>query len=330
MRDGFSVMSDSMRTTAVRQASRTCWRWVFAAIAVVCAAAPAVLAQPVVPVDDSILTIQKVYLSAKPAKKTRVRFLGGRRLGTLKVYEDRFVFIGKKGEQELPFDKIRIAYDDVLPGDVDTHWAVLLLEDGLPAKWWAIRDGKSLGFGQRTPDIVKQIVKALRDHGGGQFRTADGWQPYTRVDQRVAFAIPEGWDRFVDDETTEGELLLGGNYRFRPPGGDGRYELRVALERPVPGFDCVKLSSRGQRRLIERVAERVGVTPDVVQPSTSLSGCRAIDLTWTDDAGRHMARIAADEKVTFWFERLQPVDAPEDAMPALSTWFETVALGVIP
>ena len=209
-------------------------------------------------------------------------------------------FSSKKRNLSFPLESISIISFGLLGRDVDTDWVILSLDHpGLPPLI-AFRDGRRLGYGQRTEEIFQQLRRALRQLSAAQYGAPAGLEVYDRMDSRFTFAIPEGWNHFLYSSVYTDQRLRAGLLIFSPirlsvgkkPDGDGPTVVEVRngraqafslqLSAALRGMACEGFAAAAQDRLRHELQRAVSLgaeaEPDLPQSLApfSFGGCQGI------------------------------------------------------
>ena len=241
------------------------------------------------------MTIEKVWYREQKRRFKAFKFAGDLTLTTVGLD-----FASKKKNLSFPLESISIISLGRLGKDVDTEWVILTLDHpGLPPMI-AFRDGRRLGYGQRTQEIYDRLKKALRQLSAAQYRAPAGFEIYDRVDSRFTLAIPEGWSHFLHSSVYVDNFLKAGLLIFSPkrlafgedPAGDGPTVAEVQsgralafsahLSAAVKGMRCDGFSDTAEGRLRDELRRAVSIEADPISQISkplmpfSLGGCQGI------------------------------------------------------
>jgi hypothetical protein len=241
--------------------------------------------------------------------KLWLRVGGGRRDGDLIVSEGGIEFTGRKRAFSYPFERIRVVSLGTMRGDVDTEWIVLAIGVRPPYELIGLRDGSKWGFGSRTREIYHQLRQVLKQQSAAQFRVPQGHVPYEDPEHACTFAIPEGWNSYLESLVVLGGRAAHGTtilseQPVRRVERDGPGEARVAddlelLDRILagesPGFfveraaasrgmGCEGFSAAARESVLARAREDLvfGDGYEVLQApvasAADLGGCRGLHV----------------------------------------------------
>jgi hypothetical protein len=218
------------------------------------------------------LTIERVWF--KPSKKL---ISSG---GDLTISEEGLELVTKKKTVLIALDDLYVLSYGRFKSDVDTEWSVLGIGQRGPAELLAIRDGKKLGYGQRTQRIYDKLKAALQQLAAAQYDVPPGYVTYEAFAKQFTLAIPANWDTHSESLVVEGDGRAWGTaifsaeeieYAHRPMGQIVHIEddpvLRRVFAGEVPAFfvarrqaesgmDCTGFSEKARRRLVEREQQR--------------------------------------------------------------------------
>lgn len=218
------------------------------------------------------LTIERVWF--KPSKKL---INSG---GDLTISAEGLELVKNKKTIVVPLDELYVLSYGRFKSDVDTEWSVLGFGEQGPSTLLAIRDGKKLGYGQRTRRIYDQLRAAMKLLGVGQFRVPPGYTTYEAFATQFTLAIPEDWDSYMQSLVVQADGQSWGTaifssekieHPYRTAGEIAHLEddpdLRRVLGGEVPAFfvargeiesgmDCNGFTDKAKQRLLEREQER--------------------------------------------------------------------------
>lgn len=231
------------------------------------------------------------------------------RAGQLEFGDEALRFVGRKKTVELPFASMHTVSFGQMDGDVDTDWTVIeLIEDG-ERRLYGLRDGRKLGFGQRTPAIHERIVELVRRHGAAQYGVPDDARAYDRFDRQFTTALPDGWVARIAELIYVGDRAPWGTLIFLPgelvagrddPGVDAELAARlragdvpaVTLERrEAPrGAACDGFGPRAHEAIAAQLAAAPFGDPAYADASFDVDealvdGCAVLRLTASGAGG---------------------------------------------
>ncbi|HKQ60691.1 MAG TPA: hypothetical protein VJS92_05350 [Candidatus Polarisedimenticolaceae bacterium] len=224
----------------------------------------------------------------------------GKVTGDLSFSPDALVIEGSKRRVTIPFSGIRIVSLGKMRRDVNTEWIVLGIKASGRRQVVGLRDGRKLGYGQRTGEIYEAILAALRTAGAAQFSVPTGFRPWNDLGYQIALAVPQEWtvlhpsQIFVEGQNRRGETVFSPDPVVRDADGKPSGELleRLArgelrgfwLERSEAGagMRCAGLSAAAEKQIVERAAAQLGPDVTVTQPAQAtpieIDGCRGVHV----------------------------------------------------
>ena len=237
------------------------------------AAAPAVAA----PETSLPLTVEHVWFRTVKGQSL-IRFSNSK--GDLTIGPDGISFSTHKKTTEIPIDRVQQITYGKIKGDVDTKWVLLGIGEKRADAIVAVRDGRKLGYGQKTWEIYERMKAALEQLSAAQYRVPQGYRAFADFSRQFTLAVPEPWDAYVESLVYVGERAPWGTIvisseqirRHARPDGDGAMTAvdERALDRarageipaffiermPVEsGMRCKGFSEKGLERLLELAAE---------------------------------------------------------------------------
>jgi len=246
-----------------------------------------------------------------PLTIERVWFKSSKKLvssgGDLTISREGLELVTRKKTLHLPLEELYVFSFGKFKSDVNTDWAILGIGASGPAQLLAIRDGKKLGYGQRTRQIYELLRSALKQLGAAQYDVPPGFVPYDIFSQQFSMAVPEGWHPHLESLVVQADGRSWGTTIFsslkidhpRPDATGIRLKDDPNLERvlsgEVPAFfvgrseiaggmSCNGFTDKAKRILAEREADRSAdilgyplVEPLTLTPATVglCSGLRA-------------------------------------------------------
>ncbi len=241
-------------------------------------------------------------------EKVWYRTASGRSAGDLTITPDTLEFFGKKRSFSIPFSAISMISLGKMQGDLNNDWVVLALDQGETRELVGIRDGRKLGYGQRTEDMAEVILTAARRYAWAQFRAPPEFEAYSELDHVFAMGVPRGWSSYHHELVSVGSAVVWGTVVFTPrelttatgpPASDDETKRDRALAQiqsgeltawvvhrmeAVGGMSCDGFSDKAQRTLGSWIAN----DPFFAEPfqidepprfeSTTLGPCAALRL----------------------------------------------------
>ena len=136
-------------------------------------------------------TITRVW--SRTAKKTK-GLPGGRNMGDLTLTDEALEFVGnsEKSSFGVPMTDIRVVSYGKMKGDVDTDWAILEVQREGGPTLIGLRDGRRMGYGERTQEIFEAIRDATRQVGAAQYDAPQGFATYDGLDPYFTMVYPAG------------------------------------------------------------------------------------------------------------------------------------------
>lgn len=199
----------------------------------------------------------------------------GNSSGDLTIRPDALAFTTNKKTVELPIERVHSLTYGRIRADVDTEWVLLGVGERRSDTIVAIRDGKKLGYGQRTHEIYETLKRALRSLGAAHYRVPEGFRAFDNFDLVFSLAYPETWDPYIEDVVIVGDRAPFGSVVFsseplRHASAEGPVVDEAAVARAlggeVPAFfverlpaekgmKCKGFSAKGSQRLLELALE---------------------------------------------------------------------------
>jgi tRNA(Leu) C34 or U34 (ribose-2'-O)-methylase TrmL len=240
-------------------------------------ASPPPASPPATPLDTSAITgptIEKVWYRSE--KKTGITnpfaFSGDLILG-----ERALQLKAKEKKITIPMEAIHVFSYGKMEGDVDTDWVVLGLRTPEGLRLVGMRDGRKLGYGQRTEEIREAVREALKRSGAAQYKVPAGYRTYEALESQLTLAMPQSWTGYILSLVMAGERARAGTIVFtekpvlaveRAPSGELKSkEDHQALDRVLAGealafflekepaakgVSCKGLSQEAVAKLMER------------------------------------------------------------------------------
>jgi hypothetical protein len=257
-----------------------------------------------------------------PLTIERVWFKASKKLvssgGDLTISQEGLELVTQKKTLLIPLEDLYVLSWGRFKSDVDTDWAVLGIGASGPADLLAIRDGKKLGYGQRTRQIYESLQSALKQLGAAQYDVPPGFEAYDVFSQQFSMAVPQGWDQHVESLVVQGDGHSWGTTIFsseeiehpKPDSTGIRLQddpnLQRVLSGEVPAFfvgrstaesgmSCTGFTDKAKRKLLEREENRAAdllgypmVEPFTLTPATAglCSGLRARGVSLRPDGDR--------------------------------------------
>ncbi|MCP3981261.1 MAG: hypothetical protein GY716_18325 [bacterium] len=262
-------------------------------------------------------TVERVWYRTDDKRTAKGRQFAG----DLTLTEDGIEIDGKKGQAFLPAESIRFVSHGTMRGDVNTVWTVLSMQR--PGSTWVVglKDGRKLGFGDRTAEIYDLLRRYTRQLGVGPYVVPPGHVAYDRLDRQFAFAHPEDWYPFhrtlveIDEGTRWGTMIFAAE-KIDPPSAREAEEVserrRQVLKRVdrgevaaffvdrravEKGMDCDGLSAGARKRLLEYAAEKnllgkhAAALDAAAGTDSTAGGCAAVGFVGT--SGEHSVELVA-------------------------------------
>jgi len=279
--------------------------------------------------------------------------------GDLRIGDDGLEFVhGKKGWL-LRWDEIRFIWFGPMRGDVDTDWVVLSTKGADLGERVGLRDGRRMGYGERTEALFEQIKDAAREVRAGQFDVPEGFEPFEGLEHLLSVAVPREWSLEHRSAVVQDGRVHEGVLYFHEPfdspdtrsdpesealdskrrrDGIGRGEIRaIRLERRHAdrGMKRDGFSEEAVDRFVgEMLRDRnqLGTLATSSPPRTrivtvdGLTGVR-VRGEGTDPAGtaRYVESVAiSDGAMLYVFRMVGPVDRRESDSRLLDTVLDTV------
>ena len=186
-------------------------------------------------------------------------FGGAKHGGFLTVSDEAVEFTSKKEAFAWPWEKLTYISKQPMRGDVDTDWVVLGVRqpDG-SVRNIGLRDGRRLGYGEKTQAIYNTIRAAMEQVGAGPWDLQPGWKLFDTTIAQFTVSLPESWmvfhasQEFVDGRLLHGESWFGLGFEdAAPTEGDALLLRREASPSPVA---C---HSKKQEKAVAAVTERL-------------------------------------------------------------------------
>jgi hypothetical protein len=239
-------------------------------------AAPSVAAPE--PVEVSLpLTVEHVWFRTVKGSPT-IRLFNTK--GDLTVGPDGISFSTSKKTVEIPIDHVQQISYGKIKGDVDTEWVLFGVGEQRADAIVAVRDGRKLGYGQKTWEIYEKLKAALEQLSAAQYGAPQGLRSFHEFARQFTLAVPDGWDTYLESLVYVGErapwgtIIVSSEEIRQParPDGDGARRAvdegtldRVRLGE-IPGFfiermpvekgmKCKGFSEKGMERLLDLAAE---------------------------------------------------------------------------
>ena len=171
---------------------RTC---LLAALAVVLAGAWPIPAADEPPEAGYPRTIAGVWMRTG----TDRGITGPKLSGDLVITPESLELLAGKRDLSFPFDAVRMISFGTMRGDVDTEWVALTLVRGGKRELIGLRDGRKLGYGQRTGELYRELRDTARRFAWAQFSASEGYRPYTELDRVFAIEVPAEWTLYHHD-----------------------------------------------------------------------------------------------------------------------------------
>ena len=119
--------------------------------------------------------------------------------GDLVITPESLELLAGKRDVSIPFEGVRMISLGTMRGDVDTEWVVLsVVRDGT-RQLIGLRDGRKLGYGQRTGELYGALRDTARRFSWAQFSTSEGSRAYTELDRVFAMDVPADWALYHHD-----------------------------------------------------------------------------------------------------------------------------------
>jgi hypothetical protein len=238
---------------------------------------------------------------------------GSKHSGDLTITSGSLELFARKTDISIPFSSVRMISFGKMRGDVDTDWIVLSVDRGDERELIGLRDGRKLGFGQRTEDLFQEIVDAAEQFSWAQFAAPDGLEPYAELDHVFAMAVPEGWASYHHELVGVDGVVVWGSVVFTPEPlvettaparPQERGSRQAALEtiqsgrttawvvrrrETVGGMSCDGFTSKGVKNLRGWIAddpffgEPFVIAEDEPFESSEIDGCRGLKLLVRSD-----------------------------------------------
>jgi hypothetical protein len=233
---------------------------------------------------------------------------GAKHSGDLTITPESLELFARKTDVSIPFSSVRMISFGKLRGDVNTDWIVLSVESGDKRERIGLRDGRKLGYGQRTEELFQAIVDAAEQFSWAQFAAPSGLEPYVELDHVFAMAVPEGWASYHHELSGVDGVVVWGSVVFTPEPlvgttGSARPQERgsreVALKaiqsgrttawvvrrrEAVGGMSCDGFANKGVKNLRGWIAddpffgEPFVIDEDESFEPSEIDGCRGMKL----------------------------------------------------
>ena len=119
--------------------------------------------------------------------------------GDLVITPESLELLAGKRDVSIPLASVRMISYGTMRGDVDTEWVVLeVVRDG-KRELIGLRDGRKLGYGQRTGELYEVLRDTARRFSRAQFSTSEGFRAYTELDRVFAMDVPADWTLYHHD-----------------------------------------------------------------------------------------------------------------------------------
>lgn len=229
--------------------------------------------------------------------------------GDLTLGERSLQLKARKKTITIPMEAIHVLSFGKMEGDVDTDWAVLGLKAAGGVRRVGFRDGRKLGYGQRTEEIYESIRQALKQAGAAQYQVPAGYRTYEALESQLTLAMPQDWTGYILSLVMSEERAPWGTIIFsaepilsveRSAAGELKSQenpqaLQRVLAGGMPAFflerepaakgtTCKGLSQEALSKLMER-AERDAALGDGgtwLEPprseQASMDGCSAVRI----------------------------------------------------
>jgi hypothetical protein len=252
---------------------KTMWILITLLVLVGLATAPAVAA----PETSLPLTVEHVWFRTVKGQSL-LRFSNAK--GDLTIGPDGISFSTHKKSTEIPIERVQQITYGKIKGDVDTEWVLLGIGEKRADAIIAVRDGRKLGYGQKTWEIYEKMKAALEQISAAQYRVPQGYRALADFSRQFTLAVPEPWDIYIESLVFVGErapwgtIFVSSERIRRQPRPDGEGARTVvdedALDRartgenpaffiermPVEGgMRCKGFSKEGLERFLDLAAE---------------------------------------------------------------------------
>jgi len=230
-------------------------------------------------------TIERVWYRANADRGA------GSQMGDLTVGREGLSFAAAHERKSftVPLEAVHSVWLGRVRGDVDTDWVVLVLDEAGERRVVAFRDGKGLGYGQRTQEIHAALRDAMRVLGAAQYRVPEGFVVFDDLDGLFTVAYPQGWTVYHDVVVEAGRRrVLGRLYLTDGPSPRGEEE-RVTLVRGLEGgsiqgvfverdevgggMRCSGATARARDKWLARVA----ADPLFTAPGAAMDGAPSVE-----------------------------------------------------
>lgn len=279
-------------------------------------------------------TLQRVWYTTNQKNAPGRRF---RLNGDLKLGQSSLDFDTGKRTLSIPMDQVHTISFGRMRRDVDTDWAVLAVGKPSPTHLVGFRDGRKLGFGQRTGEIYEAIKGALERAAAAQYDVPAGFSTFEGIEDQLTLALPEGWEAylqslvFVDDRAPWGTTVFSSRPVPQDP-ADRASTLQRVLDAAVPSFfldrreagkrtSCKGLSAGTREELLASASSLLGSGATVaeaprVEP-VSIGGCSGLRIlaSGTSAGGAGVVldlRAVAQRDTLFVFGQRRPAASGEE------------------
>ncbi|MDH3626280.1 MAG: hypothetical protein OEV00_05025 [Acidobacteriota bacterium] len=249
------------------------------------------------------LTIEQVWYRTE--RKRGV--VGAKSRGDLTISESSFDYVARKESFTLALDTVHGIFIGKMRGDVDTDWVLLWVGSPESPDLIGFRDGRRMGYGQRTEEIYRTLRIALKQTQSAQYRSPAGYVPYDRSGREFAISIPEQWIgvRRTFEQREKGPHLgttvFGSRERVldTPPSATDRQrgDEVVLQRRPIsPRLSCDAFGKRGVDTVTSWVTEELsGRGVELVGPldveATRLGSCNGVRVKGRLSDGGDRTRV---------------------------------------
>ncbi len=282
---------------------------------------------------------------------------GPKHEGDLRITQDALEFSARKAELVIPLTALTIISLGPMGSDLDTDWVVIGIEREGAISLLGLRDGSRMGYGGRTPDIFRTLLRVARERHVAQFAAPDGFEPYTRFDGQIALAIPQGWTALqngiagLDERGVTGTILFSPD--ARPEGASAgisdaeRAEvvrrvrvgespaMILVIRKAKRGMGASGFTEKGRAELLRSIAANELLGLDLAGPAAgalapaALDRCAGLAGVWKGalDAGTEVVldlRVASDDDFVYYLA----LRARADRATTLGPTFER-ALGTV-
>jgi hypothetical protein len=162
-------------------------------------------------VIDLPRTVPKVWYRAGKGA-----LVGGSKSGDLTISDTGLTFTTRKREVKIPLEAIHTVSFGKMRGDVNTDWVVIALVDEQGRRVIGLKDGRKLGYGQKTGELFETILAAMKKLGAAQYHVPVGFETFDGMDDQFTIALPAGWSAHPRTQVHVSGQAIWGTILFSP------------------------------------------------------------------------------------------------------------------